>query len=73
MTTGPRESDRQRAARLTVSAVVLVGMICGFAVFYVYIPFDSALRLVAYSGMFVMMIVVVALLTLFDQWAREIL
>jgi hypothetical protein len=52
---------------------VLVGMICGFAVFYVYIPFDSALRLVAYSGMFVMMIVVVALLTLFDQWAREIL
>ena len=73
MTADPRESDRQRAARLTVSAVVLVGMIVGFAVFYVYVPFDSTLRLVAYSGMFVMMIVVVALLTLFDQWAREIL
>ena len=73
MTTRPRESDRQRAARLTVSAGVLVGMIGGFAVFYVYVPFDSALRLVAFSGMFILMIVVVALLTLFDQWAREIL
>jgi high-affinity Fe2+/Pb2+ permease len=73
VTEPPRESDRQRAARLTVSAGVLIGMIAGFAVFYVYIPFDSALRLVAFSGMFVMMIVVVALLTLFDQWARELL
>ena len=73
MTTQPRESEGKRAARLTVSAVVLIGMIAAFIVFYVYIPFDSGIRLVAFSGMFVMMIVVVALLTLFDQWARELL
>ena len=73
MTTQPRESDGQRAARLTVSAGVMVGMTAACAVFYIYVPFDSTLRLVAFSGMFIMMIVVVALLTLFDQWARELL
>lgn len=46
----------------------LLGVLSAYVVFYVYIPFDSTIRLVAFMGMFVFLVVLAALMILFDRW-----
>lgn len=52
----------------TISSFVILGVLAAYIWFYINVPIDSAIRMIAFFGMFVFMIVVIALLLLFDRW-----
>lgn len=64
MTASPRNETLGNA----LMGGALLALLSAYAVFYVYVPFDSAVRLVAFMGMFVFLVVFAALLVLFDRW-----
>ncbi|MDX1495235.1 MAG: hypothetical protein R3253_14305 [Longimicrobiales bacterium] len=59
---------RSEALGNALMAGALVSVLAAYILFYVYIPFDSTIRLVAFMGMFVFLVVLTALLILFDRW-----
>lgn len=62
---------RSEALGNAIMGGTLVAVLAAYIVFYVYIPFDSTIRLVAFMGMFVFLVVLTALLILFDRWWKS--
>ena len=59
---------RSEALGTGIMGGALLSLLAAYVVFYVYVPFDSTVRLVAFMGMFVFLVVFTALLILFDRW-----
>lgn len=59
---------RREALGNVLMGTALLSLLGVYVVFYVHVPFDSTVRLVAFMGMFVFLVVFTALLILFDRW-----
>ncbi|NNF14140.1 MAG: hypothetical protein HKN72_13000 [Gemmatimonadetes bacterium] len=67
--TGPEL--RSEALGDAIMGSALLSVLAAYVVFYVFVPFDSTVRLVAFMGMFVFLVVFAALLILFDRWWKR--
>lgn len=61
-------APRSEAVGNAIMGGALLSLLAAYVVFYVFVPFDSTIRLVAFMGMFVFLVVFTALLILFDRW-----
>lgn len=66
--TAVEPSGRREAAGLTLTVAVMTLLFGAYVAFYVYVPIDSTIRLVAVFGMLVFLLVVLAVLLLFTRW-----
>ena len=66
--TAVRPSGRREAAGLTITVAVMTLVFAAYVAFYVYVPIDSTIRLVAIFGMLVFLLVALALLLVFTEW-----